>query len=187
MRKRHAPEHIVEVLRQVKAAMAAGKTVTQASRDCGIGLATYYIWRRDYSGMTSEQIRRVTELEAQKRRLQKQNADLCIDNAILRRVLSEQLVSTEQKRDAVQYAREMLGVSERRACAALALARSSHRYQHTPRRETGPLVEAIRRLRESHPQYGYRRIAALLRAEGRSVSDIQVYRLWRRKGDVTRQ
>lgn len=185
MRKRHAPEQICEVLRQVEVAMDAGKTATAASRDCGIGLATYYAWRRDYGGMTPEQIRRVTELEAENKRLRKRSEDLSVDNAILRRVLSEQLVSSEQKRDAVQYARETLGVSERRACAALALARSSHRYQQAPRKETGPLIDAIRRLREGHPRYGYRRIAVLLRAEGWSVSDIQVYRLCRREGDVT--
>ncbi len=185
MRKRHGPEEICEVLRRVETAMAAGQTVTEASRGCGIGVATYYVWRRDFGGMTPEQIRRVTGLDAENKRLRKQVADVSIDNAILRHVLSEQLVGSEQKRDAVQYAREVLGVSERRACAALALPRSSLRYQQSPRKERAPLVEAIRRQRQKHPRYGYRRIAALLRAEGWSVSDIQVYRLCRRKEGTT--
>jgi transposase InsO family protein len=60
--------------------------------------------------------------------------------------------------------------------------RSSHRYEGASKKETAALVDAMRRLRDSHPRYGYRRIAALLREEGWSVSDIQVYRLGRREG-----
>jgi hypothetical protein len=44
------------------------------------------------------------------------------------------------------------------------------------------LVDAIKRLRRLHPRYGYRRITALLRAEGGSVNRKRVYRLWRQEG-----
>jgi transposase-like protein len=166
----------------MEAALAAGKTVTEASGDCGVGLATYYVWRRDYGGMTPHQLKRVMQLEAEQQRLRKRIEDLSVDSEILRKVLSEQLGSPAARRRAVQLARHLLGVSERRACAALAVPRSSHRYEGASKKETAALVDAMRRLRDSHPRYGYRRIAALLREEGWSVSDIQVYRLGRREG-----
>ena len=40
------------------------------------------------------------------------------------------------------------------------------------------MLELVRR----HPRYGYRRIWALLRAEGWRVNRKRVYRLWRRNG-----
>ena len=183
MRRRHAWERINDVLRCMEADLAAGKTVTEASRGRGISLATYYAWRRDYGGMTSEQLRQFVELKKENKRLERQVADLSVDKAILLKVLSEQLVGPSERRHAVEWAQQTLGVSERRACAALALPRSSYRYQGSSRQEKGPLVAALRRLRAEHPRYGYRRIAALLRAEGWSVSDIQIYRLSRREAD----
>lgn len=183
MKKRHTPEQISDVLRRMEETMAAGRPATKAARDCGVGLATYYVWRRDYGGMTVDQLRRVKELEAERKRLRKQIQDVSADNTILRAVLSERLSNPTEKRWAVQHARQVLGVSERRACTALALPRSSHRYRRSSRNQAGPLLDAMRRLCEKHPRYGYRRIAALLRAEGWSVGDIQVYRLRRREDE----
>jgi putative transposase len=187
MTKRHNPEQISDVLRRMEAALATGKPVTEASQDCGISLATYYLWRRDYGGMKPDQVERVMRLTEENKRLHRQNADLRIDKAILQVVLSERLMGPAQKRHAVRCVQQALGVSERRACAALALSRSSHRYRHSTRKPPEPLVAALRHLREKYPQYGYRRLAALLRAEGWSVSDISIYRLLRRKDDSASQ
>jgi putative transposase len=187
MKKRHTSEQIIEVLRRMEAALAAGKTVAEASQECGIGLATYYVWRRKYGGMEPDQLEHFLKLEGENKQLKKRIADLHVDNTIVRTVLSEQLVDPAQKRDAVQRVRQSLGVSERRACAALSLSRSSHRYKQLQRKDTEALVEAMRRVQAEHPRHGYRRIAALLRAEGWSVSDIQVYRLSRRHPDRSTQ
>jgi transposase InsO family protein len=40
----------------------------------------------------------------------------------------------------------------------------------------------MRELARKHPRYGYRRVAALLRAGGRRVNDKRVRRLWRQEG-----
>jgi len=44
------------------------------------------------------------------------------------------------------------------------------------------LVAAIHGLVRKHPRYGYRRVWALLRADGWRVNRKRVYRLWRREG-----
>ena len=74
------------------------------------------------------------------------------------------------------------GISERRACRALGVPRSSQRYVGTEREREEELLLRIRALAREHPRYGYRRIRALLVREGWSVNLKRVHRLWRREG-----
>ena len=76
-----------------------------------------------------------------------------------------------EKRDVV---REMTtrGVSERAACRAVGLHRSSHRYQAGDATERECLVHAVVTLAQQHRRYGYRRITALLRRRGERVGAI---------------
>jgi putative transposase len=73
-------------------------------------------------------------------------------------------------------------ISERRACRALDVPRSTQRYVGTEREREGALLLRIHELAREHPRYGYRRIRALLRREGWSVNLKRVHRLWRREG-----
>jgi len=73
-------------------------------------------------------------------------------------------------------------VSERRACRALGVPRSSQRYVGNEREREEELLLRIRTLARENPRYGYRRIKALLVREGWSVNLKRVHRLWRREG-----
>jgi transposase InsO family protein len=74
------------------------------------------------------------------------------------------------------------GVSERRACAVLGQHRTSQR-QRTACRSDEPALRAdIIRLASQYGRYGYRRITALLKAEGWQVNHKRVERLWRQEG-----
>jgi putative transposase len=73
-------------------------------------------------------------------------------------------------------------ISERRACRALGVPRSSQRYVGTEREREEELLLRIRALARENPRYGYRRIKALLVREGWSVNLKRVHRLWRREG-----
>lgn len=73
--------------------------------------------------------------------------------------------------------------SGRRACRILRLARATLWYRAGQRSErTQQLAARLHACSEEHPRYGYRRIAALLRAEGWSVGKRQVQRLRRAEG-----
>ena len=91
-------------------------------------------------------------------------------------------MSPARRRQAVQRAVEVLGVSERRACRASGQPRSTQRYVGAEREREGALLLRIRELAREHPRYGYRRITASLRREGRSVNRKRVHRLRRREG-----
>ena len=77
---------------------------------------------------------------------------------------------------------DKLGVSERRACRVVGQHRSTQRKPRTPRADEDLLTSAIIALAERFGRYGYRRITALLKEDGWSVSAGRVYRIWRREG-----
>jgi transposase InsO family protein len=73
-------------------------------------------------------------------------------------------------------------MSERHACLLLGQPRTTQRYQPIVADDEEPLTAAIIRLAGQYGRYGYRRIAALLRAEGWCVNHKRVERIWRREG-----
>lgn len=77
---------------------------------------------------------------------------------------------------------EALGVSVSRACRVVGQHRSTQRKTPRGRTDEPALTQAIIRLAERYGRYGYRRITALLNAEGWAVNVKRVYRIWRREG-----
>jgi putative transposase len=73
-------------------------------------------------------------------------------------------------------------VSERRACLVLDQSRTTQRYSPIVRDDEDGLTAAIIRLAGQYGRYGYRRVTALLRAEGWHVNHKRVERIWRREG-----
>lgn len=82
----------------------------------------------------------------------------------------------------VQHAVAALGVSERRACHAVGQVRSSQWRLPAARDDEEPLTAAIVTYAAEYGRYGYRRITALLRADGWMVNVKRVHRIWRREG-----
>ena len=67
--KRHTPEQIVNVLRQIEVAIANGKTTPVACKEAGITEQTYYRWRKEYGGLKVDQAKRLKELEQENSKL----------------------------------------------------------------------------------------------------------------------
>jgi transposase-like protein len=86
MGKRHSPEQIVRKLRQAEPRLAAGATVTEAARELGISEATFHRWRNQYGGMSSQEAKRLKELEKENARLKKLVAEKELDIDILKEV-----------------------------------------------------------------------------------------------------
>jgi putative transposase len=78
--------------------------------------------------------------------------------------------------------RQRLGISERRACRTIGQPRSTQRQPRRIRDDEAALSAAIIRLASEYGRYGYRRITALLRAEGWRANAKRVQRIWRREG-----
>lgn len=92
------------------------------------------------------------------------------------------MLSPAQKRRAAKHVEQGLHVSARRACKALGLARSTHRYKMRSSDLNERLVRRVRELARQYPRYGYRRITALLKLEGWRINRKRGHRVWRREG-----
>lgn len=68
-----------------------GNTVAEVCRKAGISVATFYGWRKKYSGLMPSEMKRLKQLEDENNRLKKIVADLSLDKAMLQDVLSKKL------------------------------------------------------------------------------------------------
>lgn len=73
-------------------------------------------------------------------------------------------------------------MTERRACRVLGQPRTTQRYRPIVVDDEAAVTAAIVRLAGQYGRYGYRRVTALLRAEGWHVNHKRVERIWRREG-----
>ena len=85
------------------------------------------------------------------------------------------MVTTAKRRSVVALFKSR-GHSERRACALAGLHRTTCRYK-AKRVDDEMLVGRLRELASERPRFGYRRLHALLRREGRDVNRKAVYRI----------
>jgi transposase-like protein len=88
-RRRYSPEQIIMKLREAEVFLSQGQTIAQACKAIEISEQTYYRWRKEYGGMNIPQAKQFKELEQENTRLKKLVADLSLDNAILKEVLSK--------------------------------------------------------------------------------------------------
>ena len=89
------------------------------------------------------------------------------------------MVSLADRRRGAEHLEKTLAVSERRACQAVEIARSTKR-RPSGRIEEAKLVARIHELSEQYPRFGYRKIFHRLRSAGWKVSRERV-RLIRRQ------
>ena len=88
-RRKFTPEQIITLLREAEVLLSQGKTVKEVSRQLGIHEQSYYRWRKEYGGLKTTQAGKLKQLEKENSRLKQLVADLSLDNAILKEVLSK--------------------------------------------------------------------------------------------------
>lgn len=91
------------------------------------------------------------------------------------------MVSAQARRDQVSFAVGK-GLSVRRACALVRVARSALAYTSRLKKKDAELNDKLRLIARTHTRYGYRRATALIKQEGVAINPKRVYRLWRKEG-----
>ena len=81
--KRHKPDEIVTKLRQVEVLRGQGMAMADAVGQIGVSELTFYRWRKQYGGMSRDQLRQLKDLQKENERLRKAVADLTLDKLIL--------------------------------------------------------------------------------------------------------
>src|SRR5436309_11399864 len=91
------------------------------------------------------------------------------------------MVGARVRRQQVAYA-EGRGLSRRRACALLSVARSTIGYVSRLIGPDADVVPPMRTLAAQYPRYGYRTIRIFLERQGHVLGTDRMYRLWRQEG-----
>jgi putative transposase len=91
------------------------------------------------------------------------------------------MVSPQARREQVAFACER-GLSERRACGLLSIARSTLSYKLRLPVKDAPVLQAMKALSGQYPRYGYRRIRIFLQRQGHQLGWHRTHRLWRQAG-----
>lgn len=84
-KSRFSVEQIVTILKQAE----LGMPVADVIRQIGISEQTFYRWKKLYSGLQSDQVRELKQLQEDNGRLKKLVAELSLDKAVLQDVLSK--------------------------------------------------------------------------------------------------
>lgn len=90
-------------------------------------------------------------------------------------------MSSQGRIEQVRFAMSR-GHSQRRSCELIGIRRSVLTYERQMPRKDAPVLQAMKRLAEQYPRYGYRRIRIFLRREGHEMSWERAHRLWRLAG-----
>ena len=91
------------------------------------------------------------------------------------------MVAARVRRLQVEFVRAR-GISMRRSCELLSVARSTVGYRSTLIERDAPVIEHMRELSAQYPRYGYRRIHVFLERRGLVMSVDRAHRIWRQNG-----
>lgn len=83
-KKNHSPEQIVKKLAQADKLIAEGASIAEVCRQLEVHQQTYYRWRNNFAGMSSNEAKRLKELEKQNAALKRLLAEAELEKAVLK-------------------------------------------------------------------------------------------------------
>jgi putative transposase len=86
-KSRFTEAQIVAVLKEVE----SGVPVADVVRKAGVSRATFFKWRSKFGGATVSELARLKDLEAENTKLKRMYAELALENAAIKDVLSRKL------------------------------------------------------------------------------------------------
>jgi len=86
-KSRFTEEQIAFALKQQE----LGSAVDEICRKMGIAQATFFNWKKKYSGLGPSELRRLKQLEEENRNLKRLVADLSLDKSMLQDVVRRKL------------------------------------------------------------------------------------------------
>lgn len=82
----YSAEQILKILEQAE---KGEQTVTAICREHGIAEATFYRWRKAYSGLNVQEVQRLKELEKENARLKRLLAERVLEIDLLKELLAK--------------------------------------------------------------------------------------------------
>lgn len=85
-RKKYSEQKIIKVLKEAE----AGVPVSGLSRQYGFSQSTFYKWKAKYGGLDVSQLKRLKDLE-ENRKLKQMYAELSLDHNLLKEIVDKKL------------------------------------------------------------------------------------------------
>jgi len=98
-RKGHSEEQILRAFRQAE----GGSRVADICREHGISGATFYIWKKKYSGLGLSELRELRQLREENSKLKHLVADLSLDRHMLQEIVRKSSEVSCQRRQLGQW------------------------------------------------------------------------------------
>jgi putative transposase len=76
---------------KIVAEVESGRKINDICREHGISQQTFYNWRKKYSGMQPNQLKRLKDLEAELAQFKRMYADVSLQNQVLKDVIEKKL------------------------------------------------------------------------------------------------
>tara|TARA_R110002073_G_scaffold243057_1_gene405267 strand:+ start:250 stop:516 length:267 start_codon:yes stop_codon:yes gene_type:complete len=86
-KSKYSESQIVAILKEAD----AGMMVKDICRKYGISSPTYYTWKSKYGGMEASDLKRMKEMEAENAKLKRMYADMALENAAMKELISKKL------------------------------------------------------------------------------------------------
>lgn len=86
-KSRFTESQIIGILKEYE----AGKQTKDICREHGIAAPTFYLWKRKYGGMDTQQLKELKALQEENSRLKRMYADLSLDHRILKDIIEKKL------------------------------------------------------------------------------------------------
>ena len=157
---RFSEEQMVKILRE-----ADHTPVAEVAKKHGVSDVTIYAWRKRFGSLEAADVKRLRGLEAENAKLKKLLAERILEIELMKEVAAKKMVGAPVRRKQVAYLRQG-GLSVRRACALLSVARSALHDESRLAKRDAPAVATMRALAAEYPRYGYRRIQIFLSRGG---------------------
>jgi putative transposase len=176
---RFTEEQMVTIRREADA-----KPVPEVAKKHGVSAQTIYTiygWRKHFGTLEPADVERLRQLEQENSRLKKLGAERDLGLEVMKEIRRKKMVGARVGRQQVTYA-EGRGLSRRRACALLSVARSTVGYTSRLVARDAAVLPPMRTLAAQYPRYGYRTIRIFLEGQGHVRGTDRRYRLWRQEG-----
>ena len=86
-KKARSEEQILRALRQAE----SGERVADICREHGVSEATFYVWKKKYSGLALNELRELRQLREENGKLKRLVADLSLDRHMLQEIVRKKL------------------------------------------------------------------------------------------------
>ncbi|HET6243443.1 MAG TPA: IS3 family transposase [Bacteroidia bacterium] len=163
----------------------AGKSAADICRGLGINKQTFYNWKNKYSGMETQDLRRLKELEDENRKLKQMYAELAMDNKVLKDVIFKKVLKPCERKDRVDYVCQEHGYSLTRACKLINFPRSL--YYYVSIKDDTPVIEKLQELAEKKPKEGQDKFYGRIRNAGLIWNRKRIARVYKLLGMNTRK